>query len=122
MRASTGHAGFALARNSAIWSELAYQASLALETAALATLCGVSLPDDQAALLHARTDGWVAGIRLATLALRGHPEPTEFLAAFKVLIEAGANPNAKSPDGQTLLHQVARAGNLELIKVLFALE
>ena len=52
------------------------------ETAELATLCGVSLTDDQAALLHARTDGWVAGIRLATLALRGHPEPTEFLAAF----------------------------------------
>ena len=40
--------------------------------------------------------------------------------AFKVLIEAGANPNAKAPDGQTLLHQVARAGNLELIRVLAA--
>ena len=40
--------------------------------------------------------------------------------AFKVLIEAGANPNAKAPDGQSLLHQVARAGNLELIKVLAA--
>jgi hypothetical protein len=40
--------------------------------------------------------------------------------AFKVLIEAGANPNAKGPDGVPLLHQVARAGNLELIKVLAA--
>jgi len=40
--------------------------------------------------------------------------------AFKLLIESGANPNAKAPDGQTLLHQVARAGNLELIKVLAA--
>ena len=40
--------------------------------------------------------------------------------AFKVLIEAGANPNAKAPDGQTVLHQVARAGNLELIRVLAA--
>jgi len=40
--------------------------------------------------------------------------------AFKVLIEAGANPNAKAPDGQTLLHQVARAGNLELIRTLAA--
>jgi hypothetical protein len=38
--------------------------------------------------------------------------------AFKLLIESGANPNAKAPDGQTLLHQVARAGNLELIRVL----
>ena len=40
--------------------------------------------------------------------------------AFKVLIEAGANPNAKAPDGTTLLHQVARAGNLELIRALAA--
>ena len=40
--------------------------------------------------------------------------------AFKALIEAGANPNAKAPDGQTLLHQVARAGNLELIRTLAA--
>jgi len=40
--------------------------------------------------------------------------------AFKVLIESGANPNAKAPDGNTLLHQVARAGNLELIRVLAA--
>lgn len=40
--------------------------------------------------------------------------------AFKVLIEAGANPNAKAPDGSTLLHQVARAGNLEMIRALAA--
>src|SRR5687767_8454433 len=40
--------------------------------------------------------------------------------AFKLLIESGANPNAKAPDGQTLLHQVARAGNLELIRTLAA--
>ena len=47
----------------------------------------------------------------------GSRKPDE---AFKVLIEAGANPNAKAPDGQTLLHQVARAGNLELIRALAA--
>ncbi len=40
--------------------------------------------------------------------------------AFRVIIEAGAHPNAKAPDGSTLLHQVARAGNLELIRVLAA--
>jgi uncharacterized protein len=40
--------------------------------------------------------------------------------AFTLLITSGANPNAKSPDGSTLLHQVARAGNLELIKALAA--
>src|SRR5262245_26756770 len=38
--------------------------------------------------------------------------------AFAVLIKAGANPNAKAPDGSTLLHQVAQAGNLDMIRVL----
>jgi ankyrin repeat protein len=40
--------------------------------------------------------------------------------AFALLVEAGANPNAKSPDGNTLLHQAARARNLEMIKALAA--
>jgi ankyrin repeat protein len=40
--------------------------------------------------------------------------------AFKAIIEGGANPNAKAPDGQTLLHQVARAGNLDMIRTLAA--
>ena len=38
--------------------------------------------------------------------------------AFVVLIKAGANPNAKSPDGSTLLHQAAQAGNLNMIRAL----
>jgi LuxR family maltose regulon positive regulatory protein len=52
------------------------------ETATLAELCGLHLTDGQTALLHARTDGWPAGIRLATLPLREHPDPDGFLAAF----------------------------------------
>jgi LuxR family maltose regulon positive regulatory protein len=52
------------------------------ETATLAERCGLRLTDHQVALLHARTDGWVAGIRLAALPLRGHREPDVFLAAF----------------------------------------
>jgi LuxR family maltose regulon positive regulatory protein len=52
------------------------------QTAALAQLCGLQLTGHQTALLHARTDGWPAGIRLATLPLRGHPDPDSFLAAF----------------------------------------
>lgn len=52
------------------------------ETEALAGLCGLHLDGRQAALLHSRTDGWVAGIRLAALPLRDHPEPDAFLAAF----------------------------------------
>jgi len=38
--------------------------------------------------------------------------------AFAVLLKAGANPNAKAPDGSTLLHQVAAARNLDMIRSL----
>ena len=38
--------------------------------------------------------------------------------AFALLLASGANPNAKGPDGSTLLHQAARTGNLEMIRVL----
>jgi hypothetical protein len=38
--------------------------------------------------------------------------------AFAVLIKGGANPNAKGPDGAPLLHQVAQAGNLAMIRTL----
>jgi ankyrin repeat protein len=40
--------------------------------------------------------------------------------AFALLLESGANPNAKGPDGTPLLHQVARAGNLEMLRALAA--
>ena len=38
--------------------------------------------------------------------------------AFKLLLASGANPNAKGPDGTPLLHQAARAGNIEMIRAL----
>jgi len=38
--------------------------------------------------------------------------------AFAVLLKAGANPNAKAPDGNTLLHQVVQARNVDMIKAL----
>jgi ankyrin repeat protein len=45
----------------------------------------------------------------------GSRKPEDALA---VLLAAGANPNAKGPDGATLLHQAARLGNLEMIRAL----
>jgi hypothetical protein len=45
----------------------------------------------------------------------GSRKPDEALA---VLLGAGANPNAKAPDGSTLLHQAVRAGNLDMIRAL----
>src|SRR5678815_1406195 len=46
---------------------------------------------------------------------QGSRKPEEAVA---ILLEAGANPNAKSFDGTTLLHQAARLGNLEMIRAL----
>lgn len=42
-------------------------------------------------------------------------EPIE---AIKVLLAAGANPNAKSPDGSTLLHQAVAARQVPIIRAL----
>ena len=42
------------------------------------------------------------------------------LEATKVLLAAGANPNAKSPDGSTLLHQAVTARQVPIIKELVA--
>jgi hypothetical protein len=38
--------------------------------------------------------------------------------AFALLIKAGANPNAKGPDGTPLLHQAVQAGNVVMIRAL----
>jgi ankyrin repeat protein len=45
----------------------------------------------------------------------GSRKPEDALA---LLLASGANPNASGPDGATLLHQAARAGNLEMIRAL----
>lgn len=47
----------------------------------------------------------------------GSRKPEDALA---LLLASGANPNAKGPDGAPLLHQVARLGNLEMIRALAA--
>jgi len=43
---------------------------------------GVELPSAALTLLHARTEGWAAGLRLAALSLTGHPDPEQFAAQF----------------------------------------
>jgi LuxR family maltose regulon positive regulatory protein len=43
---------------------------------------GVELPTSALTLLHARTEGWAAGLRLAALSLTGHPDPEQFAAEF----------------------------------------
>ncbi len=43
---------------------------------------GVELSAEAAAMLLARTEGWAAGLRLATMSLAGHPDPERFVAEF----------------------------------------
>jgi ankyrin repeat protein len=40
--------------------------------------------------------------------------------AFALLLKAGANPNARTPDGNTMLHMAAQAGNLDMVRALAA--
>jgi LuxR family maltose regulon positive regulatory protein len=52
------------------------------ETRELLDASGIALSDAGAALLHQRTEGWAAGLRLAALSLAGHPDPERFVTEF----------------------------------------
>jgi LuxR family transcriptional regulator, maltose regulon positive regulatory protein len=52
------------------------------ETRQLLTVAGIALPEQIAAMLHQRTEGWAAGLRLAVLSLAGHADPGRFVAEF----------------------------------------
>jgi LuxR family transcriptional regulator, maltose regulon positive regulatory protein len=52
------------------------------EAGQLLASAGVDLPEPVLAALYQRTEGWAAGLRLAALALAGHPDPARFAAEF----------------------------------------
>jgi len=52
------------------------------ETRLLLGTSKVTLSNECLAVLHARTEGWAAGLRLAAISLAGHPEPERFVAEF----------------------------------------
>ena len=52
------------------------------ETRELLDASGIALSEAGAALLHQRTEGWAAGLRLAAISLAGHPDPERFVAEF----------------------------------------
>jgi LuxR family transcriptional regulator, maltose regulon positive regulatory protein len=52
------------------------------ETRLLLAAAGIVLPDHVAVMLHQRTEGWAAGLRLAVLSLAGHSDPERFVAEF----------------------------------------
>ncbi|WP_198347593.1 LuxR C-terminal-related transcriptional regulator [Nocardia terrae] len=52
------------------------------ETRELLAASKIALSERSIRLLHARTEGWAAGLRLAALSLVGHSEPERFVAEF----------------------------------------
>ena len=52
------------------------------ESRDLLDAAGVRLSEQALTLLHERTEGWAAGLRLAALSLAGHPDPDLFAAGF----------------------------------------
>jgi LuxR family maltose regulon positive regulatory protein len=52
------------------------------ETRELLDASGITLSAAGLALLHQRTEGWAAGLRLAALSLAGHPDPERFVTEF----------------------------------------
>jgi LuxR family transcriptional regulator, maltose regulon positive regulatory protein len=52
------------------------------ETRELLAASGVALSEAGVALLHQRTEGWAAGLRLAAISLAGHPDPERFVTEF----------------------------------------
>jgi LuxR family transcriptional regulator, maltose regulon positive regulatory protein len=52
------------------------------ESRDLLEAAGVRLSHQALTVLHDRTEGWAAGLRLAALSLAGHPDPDQFAAGF----------------------------------------
>jgi LuxR family maltose regulon positive regulatory protein len=52
------------------------------ETRELLEASGIALSEAGTTLLHQRTEGWAAGLRLAAISLGGHPDPERFVAEF----------------------------------------
>ena len=51
-------------------------------SALLREVAGPEVPDAVVAALEGRTEGWAAGLQLAALSLRDHPDPAGFVATF----------------------------------------
>ena len=52
------------------------------ETEDVLRASGIALSDRAFALLHERTEGWAAGVRLAAISLGQHPDPERFVTEF----------------------------------------
>jgi LuxR family transcriptional regulator, maltose regulon positive regulatory protein len=71
------------------------------ETRELLAASGISLSDAGVTALYKRTEGWAAGLRLAVIALGGHPDAERFVAEFSGTDRAiGEYLMAEMLDGQ----------------------
>jgi LuxR family transcriptional regulator, maltose regulon positive regulatory protein len=52
------------------------------ETRALLGRSGIAISDEAVSLLHGRTEGWPAGVRLAAISVAAHPDPERFVSEF----------------------------------------
>ena len=43
---------------------------------------GLRLFDDDVAILESRTEGWITGLHLAALSIKGYENPSGFIAGF----------------------------------------
>jgi LuxR family transcriptional regulator, maltose regulon positive regulatory protein len=57
--------------------------SLSETTTLLNQVLGLALPPGDVATLEARTEGWIAGLRLAAAALQNQPDPAAFVATLR---------------------------------------
>src|SRR3989442_7736573 len=72
------------------------------ETLELLAASGISLSSAGAGALYRRTEGWVAGVRLAVISLSRHPDPERFVAEFSGTDRAiGEYLMAEMLDGQS---------------------
>jgi LuxR family maltose regulon positive regulatory protein len=52
------------------------------ETQQMLSMSGVGLSSRGITRLHERTEGWIAGLRLAAMSLSDHPDPEQFITEF----------------------------------------
>ena len=88
------------------------------EARALFDAAGVQLPESAVALLHARTEGWAAGLRLAALSLASAPRSgavrrrvlRQRAHGGRVPARRGAGPAKRAGPAAAAAHLGARAG------------
>ncbi len=88
------------------------------ETRELLEASGIALSEAGVALLHQRTEGWAAGLRLAAISLAGHPDPERFVAEFsgsdrtvaEYLVDEMLERQPDDDQGSAAAHLPARPG------------